>query len=287
MVARFVPWWVKIGIKVVLSRLPVNHHTFWRRFGLFRHGYMDSTQYIISNFESLFYFGGVSTTNVSNKTMVELGPGDSNGTAVVAASYGLKPILIDVDDFATHDMDTYRDLMLELSLSSGVFSKLNAVNSFEELLSVCDAKYLTNGTQSLSRLSDSSVDFIISQACLEHVKKCEFDTLVGELYRISISGSLNIHSIDFKDHLSYSLNNLRFSEEFWESQIVSSSGFYTNRLRYPDMKSAFVSAGFEIVKEDIFFWDSVPLPKHKLHSIFHKYDEQDLRIKEAKIVLRK
>ena len=79
MVIKFVPWWVKIGLKIVLSRLPVNANKFWRRYGMFKHGNMDSPQYVISNFEDLFDFGDVSTKNMPNNTMLELGPGDSIG----------------------------------------------------------------------------------------------------------------------------------------------------------------------------------------------------------------
>ena len=34
---RRVPWWGKLGIKLVLARLPVSH-ALWDRIGLFRHG---------------------------------------------------------------------------------------------------------------------------------------------------------------------------------------------------------------------------------------------------------
>ena len=287
MIAKLVPWWAKIALKLIMSRLPVNPYTFWRRLGMFRHGNMDSPNYIISNIKGLFDFAGLSANTCLGKKMVELGPGDSIGTAVVAASYGVQPILVDVDHFATKDLQVYRNLISQLDISQPLLSDLNEVDSFQKLLSACDAEYLTNGIDSLATIADHSVNITISQACLEHVRKNEFNTLVSELYRVSGDGSIHIHEIDFKDHLSYGLNNLRFSGELWESQFMSSSGFYTNRLRYSDIKSAFLSAGFKVVKEETHSWDSLPLSKSKLHSDFHDYDESDLLIREAKIVLRK
>lgn len=45
------PWWGKIGIKLVLARLPLAYDC-WQRLGLFRHGYMDSAVYALGVFES-------------------------------------------------------------------------------------------------------------------------------------------------------------------------------------------------------------------------------------------
>ena len=99
--------------------------------------------------------------------------------------------------------------------------------------------------------------------------------------------AISVHSIDFKDHLAYSLNNLRFSEKIWESEFMSSSGFYTNRLRYCDLKEIFLMSGFEIIKEDLKTWKELPMKKNKLNLDFINYDESDLLVKEAMVVLKK
>ena len=41
---RFVPWYARMGAKIVLSRLPLPY-SFWHRIGLFSHGFMDEPEY--------------------------------------------------------------------------------------------------------------------------------------------------------------------------------------------------------------------------------------------------
>lgn len=287
MIKKMMPWWLKIILKMIMARLPMNMHTFWRKIGIFRHGNMDIPLYAISNFHALLDFGEINSKQCEGKTILEVGPGDSIATGVIAANYGMQSILVDVGSFATKQLEVYQNISTELKLSSNESLDLHNVKTFEEILTKCQTKYLTQGTSSLASVDDNSVDIVISQACLEHVSKEEFVFFVEELYRVTDTGGCHIHSIDFKDHLGYSLNNLRFSDSFWESDIVSSSGFYTNRLRYSEMINIFINAGFDIVKEQTELWDVLPLEKNKLHKDFQDYNEEDLKIKEAVVVLLK
>ena len=284
---KLIPWYLKILLKIFLARLPMNIHRFWRNLGIFKHGDMDNSSYVINNFESLVKFGNVNKSILNNKNLLEVGCGDSIGSAVVAASYGMSSISVDVDSFATKEIEIYKKILNEINATRETSLDLSGVNSFEDLLEVCSASYFIRGTSSLKDIDSSSVDFIISQACLEHVRKNEFKEFVEETYRLSKQNSLSIHSIDFKDHLSYSLNNLRFSESLWESNFMASSGFYTNRLRYSEMKEIFLDAGFEIVRENKSLWKNIPLPINKFNKVFRDFDENDLKVKEAVICLKK
>jgi len=42
-IKKAIPWWLKIGIKIVLARLPI-HYAFWKRIGMFEHGDMNQPQ---------------------------------------------------------------------------------------------------------------------------------------------------------------------------------------------------------------------------------------------------
>ena len=287
MISKMVPWWLKIILKIILARLPMNIHTFWRRIGMFRHGSMDKSSYAISNFHALLDYGEINSKQCQGKTILEVGPGDSIATGVIAANYGMQSILIDVGSFATKQLKVYQNISNELKHSSDGCIDLGSVTSFQQILAKCRTKYLIEGTSSLAKVDDNSVDIVISQACLEHVSKKEFTYFVEELYRVTATGGSHIHSIDFKDHLGYSLNNLRFSDSFWESDLVSSSGFYTNRLRFSEMIKIFIGAGFDVVKEKTELWDVLPLEVHKFHEDFHDYELEDFRIKEAVVVLLK
>lgn len=281
-----ISWRLKIILKIILARLPFNIHTFWRNLGMFRHGKMDSTEYVISNFFNLFNYASINTNECDGLSFLEVGPGDSIGSGVVASAFGMKSFIIDVDSFATQDLEFYKKIMREIHNTNSDISEDDFV-SYEQMIKKLDITYLTNGTSSFEKIDDNSINIIISQACLEHVRKKEFKFFVDENFRVCKQGALSIHSIDFKDHLNYSLNNLRFSESFWESEFISSSGFYTNRLRYCDMKEIFIMSGFEIIEEKLSKWNNLPLNKAKLNQDFIHYDESDLLVKEAVVVLKK
>ena len=53
------------------------------------------------------------------------------------------------------------------------------------------------------------------------------------------------------------------------------------------MKEVFLKSGFEIIKEDLSSWNELPLKKTKFNQDFIDYDESDLLVKEAVVVLRK
>lgn len=40
---KLTPWWLRIGAKLVLSRLPTGYG-LWRKLNLFAHGAMDQTE---------------------------------------------------------------------------------------------------------------------------------------------------------------------------------------------------------------------------------------------------
>tara|TARA_B100000767_G_C19774439_1_gene541779 strand:- start:3021 stop:3884 length:864 start_codon:yes stop_codon:yes gene_type:complete len=281
-----IPWRLKIFLKIILARLPFNIHTFWRNFGMFRHGNMDSTSYVISNFFNLINYAAINTNECDGFTFLEVGAGDSIGSGVVASAFGMKPYIIDVDAFATKDIEFYKKIIRELNNSNLDISE-NDFCSYEQMIKKLDITYLIDGTSSFEKIDSNTINIIISQACLEHVRKKEFEFFMDENFRVCKKGALSIHSIDFKDHLEYSLNNLRFSESFWESEFISSSGFYTNRLRYCDMKEIFIKSGFEIIEENLSTWNDLPIKKAKFSLGFKDYDESDLLVKEAVVVLKK
>ena len=286
MLKKLIPWYLKIIIKIIIARLPFNIHIFWRNLGIFRHGNMDDTTYVISNFIDLFNYASIDTKNCNGLNFLEVGAGDSIGSGVVASNFGMSSFIIDVDSFATKDTKFYKKIITELDSSNSNNYK-EGFASYEEMCDRLDITYLTEGTSSFRNIDDNSIDIIISQACLEHVRKKEFELFMNENFRVSKKGAISVHSIDFKDHLAYSLNNLRFSEKIWESEFMSSSGFYTNRLRYCDMKEIFLMSGFEIIKEDLKTWKELPMKKNKLNLDFINYDESDLLVKEAMVFLKK
>ena len=280
-----IPWWFKILAKLILSRLPIGYH-IWQKLGFFRHGYMDKFSYAMETFNKHISRAGL-IENLGGKTILEMGPGDSIATVILAACYGAKAILIDVGSFANTKMDEYHELANAL-VCKGMFPpNISAANTISDILAACEARYLTQGLESFSSIETESVDFIFSQAVLEHVRGHEFLPTLRECFRVLKPEGIASHRIDLKDHLGGSLNNLRFSERVWESEFFASSGFYTNRIRFSEMITLFEEAGFRVEICHINRWKSLPLSKRVLSRPFQDLSDEELTISGFSCLLRK
>jgi hypothetical protein len=108
------------------------------------------------------------------------------------------------------------------------------------------------------------------------------------LYRIHKPHGIASHIIDFKDHLAEGLNNLRFSERLWESELFASSGFYTNRIHAPAMLKMFESCGFENIQvRKEWRWGELPICRSVLDRSFKSVPEEDLLISGIKVMMNR
>jgi SAM-dependent methyltransferase len=292
------PWWAIMASKIVLSRLPIPYRA-WKRVGLFEHGKLVSPDRAIDAFLEFSRAGGKLSQQDSGRPhldahaahfgFLELGPGDSLGSAVIARALGATRCwLVDVGDFAQGAISPYRALLEELvARSYRVPPEAKHVTSVAQILDACRAAYLTDGIRSLRAIPSGAVDFGYSNAVLEHVATEELGTLALELHRVMRSGGTAVHRVDLQDHLGGGLNNLRFSHRFWESSLVRGSGFYTNRLRCFQIVETFRDAGFQcdVVRE--VRWSEPPLVRARLDSAFRAIPDDELGILGFDLLLRR
>lgn len=218
--------------------------------------------------------------------MLELGPGDSAFTAVIAKAMGANKVwLVDAGAFAVTDMHAYQALFAFLRKQGFSLAHIQNPESFSEVLGQSDATYLTNGVRSLTRLNDQSVDFCFSNAVLEHIPKRDMALLARELLRVLRPGGICVHRVDLQDHLGGQLNNLRFSEAIWESRLFRNAGFYTNRLRFSEIVALFEQAGFSCKVPRVVYWDQLPTPRFSMNALFSSFPDEDLRVKGFDLVL--
>jgi SAM-dependent methyltransferase len=279
----FIPWYAKIAAKIVLSRLPIGYRT-WRRLNLFAHGDMDQLSYAQDKFRQHF-LGARVGRNIPEFRCLELGPGDSLLSALIARVHGAsRVVLVDSGDFAHSDLDSYRTAARELD-PGGLVLHPATWTSRDALLRDCKADYLTGGLQSLYTLPAESIDFAWSEAVLEHIRRSEFDELLRELHRVLAADGVASHRVDLKDHLGGGLNNLRFSAKRWEGRLFSGSGFYTNRLRCEEVLEACRRAGFRttVTRRDRF--DSLPLSRRSLDPAFAHFGDEELLISGFDVML--
>ncbi len=283
---RGIPWYLKIAAKMALSRLPLSY-AFWQRLALFRHGEMDDPEVAIAMLQRVMKAAGLGP-RLEGLSVLEIGPGDALSTAVVAQAFGARAVtLIDAGVFARQDIEPYIALIGALSEKGYDVRRLAGVSSVPELLERCHARYLTAGLESVASLEPNSVDFVFSNAVLEHIRLDDFAPMCRALWRAMRSDAVAFHTVDLRDHLAYGLNNLRFSAETWEAPLFARSGFYTNRIRYSEMIRLFGEAGFhvEVLRKAAF--DQVPIERRHLAPPFRGLSNEELRIADFDMLLRK
>ncbi len=224
--------------------------------------------------------------NLQNLVILELGPGDSIATAIIAATYNAKAILVDSGDYASKDIKSYISLTKNLRILGHNPPNLSRAKNIDDILSICNATYYTAGLSSLRTITKNSVDFIFSHAVLEHVREHEFLQTMFQCKRILKDNGFASHRVDLKDHLGGGLNNLRFSRKVWESDYFVKSGFYTNRIRFSHMIHLMKKANFEIISNHVDRWNAIPISRNYLTMEFAQMSDEDLLINGFDVVLR-
>lgn len=277
------PWWAKVAGKLVIARLPISGET-WQRLGLFRHGAMDDGGYAQGVFTS--HWKACGRPELQGATVLELGPGDSIATAVVAAAHGARAVLVDAGRYASPRIDVYAELAARLAADGLTPPDLSGVDSLDGVLRACQAQYLTDGLASLRTIPTGTIDVVLSQAVLEHVRRHEFEATMRELARALRPEGVASHRVDLRDHLGGGLDNLRFGSRLWESDVFVSSGFYTNRLTYREMLATFrqVHRGVETSVPER--WEQPPIARSRLAREFRHLDDEDLLVPGFHVVLR-
>jgi SAM-dependent methyltransferase len=280
-----VPWQFKIAAKLVLSRVPISQK-FFQRAGAFRLGGMSRPEYAVGVFRRHF-----DTAKFARKARpfvtLELGPGDSLFSIVIARAFGASAAYaVDEGSFASADISDYRHLEAYLAESGLHVAGLDRCSTVKDLIKVCDGTYLTHGLESLRQIPTASVDFIWSHTVLQHVRRRDFFPLLRELRRIQRPDGVGSHTLSISDILGGKLNDLRFSQKTWESDLMANSGFYTNRIRYGELLHLFCEAGFAPQVYRTARWKELPTPREKMAPEFALLPDEDLQISGFDVYLR-
>jgi SAM-dependent methyltransferase len=259
-----IPWWLKIGAKIILSRLPVDIRYF-QKIGVFVNSPRSGNLYrnvdqLLQRFDSF-----QNAIGHAPRHYVEVGVGDSVDRALVAHACGVQRTwLIDTSSYATQDIGHYIAVNKEIGKKGFPPLPIKTDFSFNQLLQLTHANYLTNGLASLKQIPSDSIDIIVSEAVLEHLPRDEFSTFFAEFQRILGPDGMSFHGIDYHDHLGGKLNNLRFSQRCWESRVFRRSGFYTNRISASDMVARIRACGFEVETLSKLVWPEPPIEASKV-----------------------
>src|SRR5690348_15716581 len=79
-----VPWYIRVGAKVLLSRVPVSYRA-WQCLRIFSHGEMASAKYAYQVFQQHYPVSAFPHKG-NGFVALEIGPGDGLLSAVIAAA---------------------------------------------------------------------------------------------------------------------------------------------------------------------------------------------------------
>src|SRR5262245_13170756 len=144
-IKRHFPWWARMGARACISHLPVDYR-LWRMLTVLRFGRMDRPAVAFEVFRRHMVAGGVAT--LRGLGVLELGPGDSLFTALIARAHGASDVyLVDVGDFARQELGLYREMGTFLEARGFPAPELDGAASVSDVLSQCSARYETRGLE--------------------------------------------------------------------------------------------------------------------------------------------
>nr|HMS33643.1 class I SAM-dependent methyltransferase [Ignavibacteria bacterium] len=169
-------------------------------------------------------------------------------------------------------------------------------NNYREILKeYFNIKYIAPLDARKTGIESNSIDFILSNATMEHIPEEHLPDIMKESFRIMKPGGIMSNVIDYRDHWSFFDNSisvynyLQYSDKEWNK--LNPSIMYQNRMRHPDYIKIIKDAGFEILEEKPDYPADMELEQLSKINLtdhyFKKYSREELSIKSSILILRK
>ncbi len=166
----------------------------------------ESLDYINTVFNDYLKYSGIAIEGLPNKKILEIGPGDNLGVALMFLASGAAQV-VSLDKFfskrdAEQERKIYQELRLQLNNYSRQFFDM-AINLDCKIEIKSDKlRYIYgHGIEEADNfLEKESFDFIVSLAVLEEIYDYDIDAAFIVMDSVLIPGGLMIHNIDFRDY---------------------------------------------------------------------------------------
>lgn len=223
-----------------------------------------------------------SSSDTLPKNYYEFGAGYDLVIPITMSLLGVSNIrCIDVRELAFPDLlnDTIKrfqkfkkDLNFNFSIPAEI-PEFTYENFTSVLKDYFDIEYIAPLDARDTRIADSSIDFIVSNATMEHIPKEVLDGIMKECYRILKPDGIMSNVIDYRDHGSYFddsvsvYNFLQYSERKWN--FLNPSIMFQNRMRHSEYAKIINKYNYKILLGNT----SLPTESEKEHLSKMKLDE--------------
>jgi len=229
---------------------------------------------------------------IAGCNIVELGPGSSIGAQLILASMGARVTLAD-RYLPKWDPSYHPELYAAIAARrKGPKDQLIAVVEGESHAD-SNLRLLEEPAEALASVASGSVDFVYSNAVLEHI--VDISKVAAENVRILKPLGWAVHQIDLRDHRDFSrpLEHLIMDERSFALGAEDSYYEFGNRLRSIEFCAHFENAGLRIVECDTnttatpeYLLDTLPRLRSSA-SAYRFWPAQDLRRVSCLFMLQK
>ena len=191
---------------------------------------------------------------LSRAAVLEIGPGHNLGTALCLASLGAR---VTVVDRYPPSWDEVYHPRLYTALHERLSSERPGWDPEPMRMVVANASHepvvrcVAAGAESMTTVSDASMDLTVSNAVLEHC--VDLQAAMAELARVTRPGGLGIHQVDHGDHRDRSrpLEYLVMSDDRFETMFEELHGECGNRFRRFEVEGLFNESGLEVERTKV------------------------------------
>ena len=186
---------------------------------------------------------------LEGKTILEIGPGWDFGNAMILGEKARKLIVADKYlsswDNGFHPQ-VYRAIQTILNRPSKLLDAVVVSGGYNGHIET-----LEEPAYALNSISSNSVDYVYSNAVLEHVHP--LDKAAVELFRVTAPGGFGAHQVDFRYHrnFDYPLEHLLLTRSEYVQLLELTHCEVGCQTRVKEATEYFASAGFEIVTVDV------------------------------------
>lgn len=190
----------------------------------------DSIKYIT---EVFFDYKKVAQQNLFHGKVAELGPGDSDGVALMFLAHGASQVDL-ADRFYS-----MRNATQQQQIKQALIAQYPALAEIPDLATKCVRYYGEQASGENFFDHHNGYNFIVSRSVLEHVDNPEL--VLHKMYDALAPGGLLIHKVDLRDHGMFTpfAHSLRFLEiPTWVYQKMTLGSGYPNRFLFHRYKEA-------------------------------------------------